>query len=469
MLSSLAALLSSCKKKPELLSLDGYRVVCGDDASATSAAAMKSFYDTLKKRVDGSMTYKTAKPTETLRGEQELEILVGNTNRPETAEAKGKIKGDGYAIVFFETKVAIVGTNTLFTLQALERFKAEFLGGDGVLEGIEKRDVIESDNATLEIAQRTVFVYAEGLRSGDYIVDSIASVKKGFEEFCDVRGTAMSAVTDATSKAAYEILCGIVDREESVEFLKTIDVNAYGVVVKGNHVVVGALNDHMMANAFALFNDLLKDGVTERDGKKLVLFPTELSVVQTDSKDTTYVTDFPRPDGLALSGSMDVSEANLQYYYEGSGVDSRAYETYCQKLIGAGYTLVSTSSAEGNVFRTYKNTEKNVMLYVAYNAFKHAAAGSIYVPCMRIVSSRLSSANHLPDELLSQDLSYVRKQNSSITAVKLNSQYQVSGHNIYGNNYVVTLEDGSFIVYDGGQSYEKNVDRQTLCSAACPL
>jgi len=460
MLSSVLVLLSSCKKKNDIVALDGYRVVCGNDASATAAAVMKSLHDALKKRVEGSVTYKTVAPNETLRGEQELEILVGNTNRPETAEALGKIKGDGYAIVFFETKIAIVGTSVLFTLQAIDRFTAEFLGGEGMIEGIEARDIVESDKKTIEIAQRNVFVHAHGMKEGDYIVDAIYAQKKSIAEFSDVRGSSMNVLTDTSIPTGNEILCGIVDREDSIAFLKKLDVNSYGVAVSGDHVVVGALNDHMMVKAFALFNDLLRDGVTEKDGKKNIYLPADLSMIQDNSKDTTFVTDFPRPDGLSLSGSMDVSEANLQYYYTGAGVDAAAYEAYCQKLLGAGYTLVSSNTAEDSIFRTYSNTEKNIMLYVAYNAFKHAAAQLLpHTACIRIVSSRLSNNNHLPAELLSQDLSYTRVQNSSITSVKLNSQYQGVTGNIYGNNYVVTLEDGSFIMYDGGQSYEKNVQR----------
>ena len=87
MLSSVVMLLSSCKKAPELVSLDGYRVVCDADASATSADVMSKFYTNLKRRIEGSVSYKTVKPTETLRGEQDYEILVGKTNRPETEEA----------------------------------------------------------------------------------------------------------------------------------------------------------------------------------------------------------------------------------------------------------------------------------------------------------------------------------------------------------------------------------------------
>ena len=462
MLSSVVMLLSSCKKAPELISLDGYRVVCDADASATSADVMSKFYTNLKRRIEGSVSYKTVKPTETLRGEQDYEILVGKTNRPQTEEALAKIKGDGYAIVFFDTKIVIVGTSILFTLQALDRFTAEFLSGDEILSGIEKRDIIESDKKTIEVTSRSVFVYSSNLRTGDAILKGIAAQKNALSEFSDVVGGSMLAVADTTTKTSHEIICGISTREDGIEFLSMLDANTYGVAVKGNNIVVGALNDHTMEKAFAFFNDLLKDGVTEKDGKKKIFLPADLSLVQTDTQNRTFVTDFPRPDGLALSGSMDVgssTENTLQYYYAGDGVNAAAYESYCQKLIGAGYTLVSTNSGEGNIFRTYSNEQENVMLYVAYNAFKHAAAGSGYDTCIRIVSSRLSLNHHLPAELLTQDLSYARKQNSSITAVKLNSQYQASGHNIYGNNYVVTLEDGSFIMYDGGQSYEKNVDR----------
>ena len=56
-----------------------------------------------------------------------LEILIGQSSREETQKALKSIKGDGFAIRVTESKIVIVGTTKILTVQALEYFLQNYL------------------------------------------------------------------------------------------------------------------------------------------------------------------------------------------------------------------------------------------------------------------------------------------------------------------------------------------------------
>lgn len=467
MLMSTGLLLASCNKddvgKTEGVSLDGYRVVYGQEAMASTVTYFTDFAGNLKRSIEGSISVKKVSATATLSDAEDREILIGNTNRPETKTALEKIEGHGYIIDKIGEKIVLVGTTNIFTTLALDRFTKEFLGGDEKLKTIDFKTIKESNLGTVEISESHNFVYSAELDgSKDYINKQIVALKSSIKTFSSVLSGSMNVIKDS-NVASNEILVGLVERRETNEFIKEMDINSYGVGVQNAKIMVTALNDRMMEKAFSLFSEIMQDSVVVKGNKKNIILPADLSRIYHDTKNTQFLTDFPRPDSLTLTGSIDVSEDQMEYYYTGVSISSSVYEKYCEKLVAAGYKLLSDNKAESSIFRVYKNEAANAILFVSYNAFKHATtqAVTLYEPCLRIVSARLSSGVHLPEELRKQDLAYTKPATpfTSITAVKLNSQYQASGHNIYGNNYVVTLEDGSFIVYDGGQSYEMNVPR----------
>jgi hypothetical protein len=65
----------------------------------------------------------------------------------------------------------------------------------------------------------------------------------------------------------------------------------------------------------------------------------------------------------------------------------------------------------------------------------------------------------MPAEYLSQNLSFTKLQNSAISALRV----EYADPNNWGNIYIVTLEDGSFIVLDGGTGTTADVKRIYEC------
>ena len=439
MIASTAVLFSSCGKKDIDLS-KGYTVVYGRDMSATVTEEVKAFVQKLKEK-SSSIESKRVNAEDELADESKYEILVGNTNRPETGKLLEKVNGQGYAIATVGKKIVIVGTTNFLTAQALEYFSDTYLSGELDNFSLKIEETIVSNVEMLEITGKWGFVYSSYLTEVDKIVQQLQDIKAGMSNYSDVRGMFLRSEREDSSESAV-VLVGTVDRAETKTFLSGMDANNYGVGAKNGKILISAYNDAMMSNAFEIFSDLLRDSVYVDGEKKRILVPADFSRIYTDTSNKDIITDFPRPQGLTLVSTIDVHSALTEYCYNGDGVTQAAYQAYCNDLIGAGYALYTDHTVESSMFRTYVNQQKGVMIYVAFNAYAHAATDVQKV--IRVIVGPTEKANMLPADMLTLQ-SFNSIAVSSVTAVR--PSYANSGK---GQVYVVTLENGSFIMIDGG-------------------
>ncbi len=461
MLLSTAVLFASCGKKT--VSLAGYSVVYGKDASSTMTNEITDFADSIEAKTGEKVSLQKVNAGDALDNEADLEILIGNTNRPETAKALKKVKGHGYTVAVVGKKLVIAGTTNLLTLLALDHFKATCLSGDVTAITVEK--TVVSDLPMTEITSSTAFIHTanlQGLRENfqlEFLVEQINELKNALPKFSAIKGSSMPTKTDAES-AASEILVGMVDREECRTFTSGMNAYNYGVGASNGKLIIAGYNDAMAGKAMELAKHMLEDSVCEIEEKKRIFIPSDFSRIFTDTE-SAFFDDFPKPE-LPITGTMDVGDNSLEYCYQGEGVNADAYYAYCEVLEAAGYTVHGNSATiENSIFRTYVNTEKNATLYVCYSAFKHATAQKVtlFKPAIRVISAPLDAVNLLADDMLTQDLSYTKLTYSSITGVRMDSDQSTDDSIVHGNNYIITLEDGSFIVYDGGQSQLTNQKR----------
>ncbi|MBR2011277.1 MAG: hypothetical protein IKA06_05995 [Clostridia bacterium] len=445
MIASTAVLFSSCGKKTVDFS-NAYTVVYGSDLSSTLNDEVKSFAELLGDRTNGKIGIVRVDPEKALSDEAKYEILVGNTNRPETGKLLKKIKGQGYAIAVTGKKIVIVGTTNFLTAQALDYFSDTYLLSGEAVSSLKIEETVVSDIEMLEITNKWGFVYSSYLDDeADMISKLIRQTKSSIGSYSDVRGTAMFSRPDSESAStSTEILVGIVNREEVKTFLSGMDATNYGVGAKNGRLLICAYNDSMMVKAFEAFHDILRDSVYVEGEEKKILVPADFSRIYTDTENTYIITDFPRPQGLTLSGTIDVHSGSTEYCYNGEGVTAAAYEAYCSDLVKAGYVLYTDHTAESSMFRTYINEQKGMMIYAAFNAFAHAKSG--YQKAIRIIVGPTEKAGVLSEDMLSMP-AFTKLAASSITAIRAN--YATSGK---GQLYVITLEDGSFIMVDGGAS-----------------
>lgn len=134
--------------------------------------------------------------------------------------------------------------------------------------------------------------------------------------------------------------------------------------------------------------------------------------------------------------------------------------TYKNNIKSKGYTILVDSLVQGNYFFVAKNKATGAVLRAAYREENFKRDGTALGAGI-VVSFRAPGVFNLPTaELLNPDQDYVKVTNSKIVAIDLSAIAQtytdpttgeektLSGS--YGTGYVILLEDGRFVIIDGG-------------------
>lgn len=461
--------LSACARPTEI-DFEGYTLIYSKDVSSDLAAKIKSFAATLSTTLGTRISTKAVAADAEEDNGDEYEILIGNTNRPESAAAKRKIKGHGYSISVEGEKLVIVGSTNLLTGMALDEFVRTYCASRAAESKLAVKKTVSEKMTVVTINNKWKLTYSARLDSSssdavkpdrqpaenqlgyDYPVVVANQIKDALAGYTDFKNFQFGSRDDATERGSDElgeILVGTTSREESISFINTLgNVDCYGVSVDTKTIVVAGVNDVGLRAASAHFKCVLQDSVWEdEEGTPTVVLPVGFTSIQT--MQSAWVTDFPKPegDGIILSGSTDVADNSVEYYYTGSGVTAKSYEDYCGQLEAAGYSRYMDHTAEGSIFRTYVHNTNKVTLQVTFAAYSHATEQGIdlYPPAIRIVSASLADVNLIDEDMLQLDAGYERVTDTRVTAVRLDYP-----NDSYGNCYIITLEDGSYVIYDGG-------------------
>lgn len=442
---------SACGGKSKTLDLTDYTVVYDADFEA----GFKWQVTALTKRITAHTGLKLSSVS-AKREEGEKEILIGATGRAATEKLLAEISGHGYAFAVVEDKLVIVGTTKLLTVKAMQVFADACLLDEGDSSVTVPKTVV-SDVDMLTVSPDFAVVYSALLNDQpapeggaandgpDYAFEMAEKVQKGLRETLSAKSK--FALAKDSKTANKEVLVGLVERDAVGTFLQDMDVNDYGFGVVEGRVVITGLNGAGLGSAVDLFLEAVKADTADDGGTKSLQIPADFKWIST--KSSGAVTDFPRPTGadIALTGSVDAGEGSMLYHYTGKGVNADAYRAYLTSLAGAGYALVQKNEIEGSLFATYQSAEKNQLLYVSYMAFAHAKSQKVetYDPAIRIVAAKATgSGNVFDDGLLTPHYDYVKVTDTRVTSLRFN--YAAAS----GMCYVVQLEDGSFVVLDGG-------------------
>ena len=205
------------------------------------------------------------------RPEATYEILIGNTNRPASAEVRAQLRTNDYAVTILDTKIVIFA----FTEEKLTEAVQYFLSCITPKEGSEQSDLIfraadqkiekavyETESVSLAGAELSSYriVYRTGVGSTSAVAKELA------QAFFDKYNYQLSVLPDSTEEADYEIVVGNVARGQTA--VPLLRVNDYNIFWEGNRVFLhfGA-GDGMSEQAVAAFLeklDSLKTGETNK-------------------------------------------------------------------------------------------------------------------------------------------------------------------------------------------------------------
>lgn len=217
-----------------------------------------------------------------------------------------------------------------------------------------------------------------------------------------------------------EVLIGLVDRPEMMIYLGKLSKNQFGVCCTGNKILVAG---HCVAAVMKACEHLLTQN------------PEDI-VKGYDYRETCkeWVTDFPGYPGLYL-GMTDCCYNNVAFAYES---DVFTYETYLSALLELGYQ------------QTYENVicENRFARFIKNGNFL-SVSFSPSESRVRIISGSLTS-NFFFDSFGSYG------STQKITDVNMTQMMLDYDGGSFGMCYIITLEDGSFVIFDGGHVREKN-------------
>ncbi len=482
------------------VSLKDYSIVYADSDNSYILSEINRFANILKSSTDLT----NAPIAESKATSAAKEILIGLTSRSESRIAYEGIHGKGYTVKAIGDKIVIVGTDDTMTLAAINYFINNCIDeASKTLSLKEKHSLCGADYIPFANSKGSSYIfvfdhdlnvdrkhnYVDGSSSKpDYPFVLLERLVKNIADYNKANVNAFTVKTDveSTQPDGFEVLLGIVDRQESNEYRLTLDAHEYGFKITEKKIIIAAHNDAALEDAVNAFAEFYNYIVAYVDGKLPVGYEYKGQVT-----DQNWITDFPRPDGegINISFAQHNNDDSLQILYSGKGVGVEAFLAYCAKLEAAGYVIVTKNDdpgSMGNYFRTYKNEEKQHAIYVAYNAFKsqdvykdanrqedHVLKYTVngrmvyytmrdYDPCIRIVSAPLSKAYLPSDEIIEDNYDRATQKitESSVTAMRY-------FENSVGMGYIIQLEDGSFFIVDGGNKH--NDDDRVLYATLVEL
>ena len=472
MCASFLTVFASCGKKTKDIDLTQCQIVTADGLSGLASREINNMRKVISDKTGAALKFSNeSKATE---GETTYEILVGKTSRPETEKALKVLKGsEGYTIQVIKNKVVIVGTNDALTYLALQTFEEKYLSGETVGTTLSldtkfaKTDCVlltllsggKSDytivyskkwdtTSDANYMDRSVVPVEDKLDVVDYQYKQIANFMLSFCKSAGIKK--LENQSDRKPSLEKEIIIGSTGREETAAALAKIGQNEYIITTINGKIVATAWNDQGVKYVASKLTEILQDCIVDTDSGKTVIYPADLTYI--GKFNPSWPTDFPTPDGLNLYGTCDVDDGHVEYCYTGSGVTAAAFDAYSAKLREAGYQVFQDNTIEESRFTTFTNND--YMLHVTYSAYKNKNNTDTYEPTLRVVAAARASAN-LPSENSTTQLKYTKvftDDNVGADTGALISQMYLSYEesNVFGNSYVMMLEDGSFILYDGG-------------------
>ncbi|MBE6629564.1 MAG: hypothetical protein E7624_01780 [Ruminococcaceae bacterium] len=395
------------------------------------------------------------------------EILIGNTSRAESVNALASVDGDGFAIYTSENKIAITGSSKMFTMYALCYFFNNYFSGEGNGATVTLPVEIHADEVPLvPLANKdgyaVSFVYGADLNDStkytgapgvsgtghdhrDYPFAAVENIVNKLSDMAKLGKRGVTKYKDSTAAAGAEFMVGIVEREPVKQALSKLKGSEYCFCVQNGQIYMTAWNDAALAACYTFVEGFLEiAAITAEDGSVTVALPEGFTLF--GNGNPAWVTDFPKPDGLQLYNTLDTAENSLQYLYLGEGVSAEAFRAYGEKLKGEGYTVLAENEIEESLFATFVNKEAGLMIYVAYNAYAHQSEyAHKYERALRVVVCP-TSTHAVPDAaILNANQNYKKVTDTAVTQIALEKGY-------VGMSYVITLEDGRFIIFDGGKT-----------------
>lgn len=437
--------LTSCGNSGKTRGLDKLVIVVEKGVHKQVTEQLKDMIDVVKEETGIEIPLETSGKYDYVKGT--TEILIGETDREISSEAYSALPERGYIMQYAEGSLVIAGTNDAMLSYAIQEFQAQCIDGGVDISGLKKISQDSSEKEIIAVVENGKTNYSVAVSEecdtattkGEYNqgVDIEASYMLEVIEVIDenIKGSTENTTYSARNEARHEILIGDTGRDEFTEAKKNWKVNEYGVQCIGNKIVVGGWSKMTTSLAGELFVDLLEMGtVEELNGTNAIYFINDhYACLSVD----TWVTEIPSYEGGTLYSTHETAQEQLMWYI--TDTSAGAFEDYCKTLEKEGYELALSNENVGNLYRTF--VKDDVKIHTYYTA---------YDKTVRIVSGNQKEVGMVKDDVISDE----KVTDFSVLQLPLTYEFGSAGM-----CYVLTLEDGRFVIIDSGNDSKEDAAR----------
>lgn len=231
-----------------------------------------------------------------------------------------------------------------------------------------------------------------------------------------------------------EILIGLTEYPETKQVLSELKYGTAIVKVVGNKVVVLGTDEESQKKAV---NSLLAYFINNTTEKQLFL-PAEYSKIEVLNE---LAVELPMFSEISLSKTSLLAISGPAYEAVYHNVTQAEYESYEQIVLNNGFQKYTQNTIDQNVFTTYKN--ENHVLTV------------MWTPATQEIRSVVEALSTTALPATEANTSYTPTHDTTLMQVGL---LYKEGQGV-GMSYVMQLDDGSFILIDGGYAGDLAAER----------
>ena len=376
------------------------------------------------------------------------EFVIGQTNRSESADVLTAAGSKGFAVKFDGKKLIINGTSDYIIGDGVQWFVKNYVftksGNKGidmdtslnVTKSYTSVKLVENGKSNFSVVYSQHMddnngdpsFHEDGYTNGglDYEVQLAYNIKVKLEE---LTGATVTLKTDAEPTSGPEILVGRTNRDADEKLLANMGFTQYGVGYVDSSIVIAGYSTAANAMACKQFMDMLPS-----KSSSITLDLGEASL----RANTSWVSNFPKYDGGIVRGTAESVNDELQYYI--TNTTDAHFRAYCDKLEYYGYTLhMSNDMGDKVLSRTYMN--EDTVIHTYYSFVENTT---------RIFVGSVGKVQH-PVPTTGE---YTKIADFQITQMQLDF-----GTNSGGMGYIITLEDGSFLLIDSGSTTRKGASQ----------
>ena len=228
----------------------------------------------------------------------------------------------------------------------------------------------------------------------------------------------------------FEIIVGPTDHPETEALLKTMSYGDYAVRAVGNKIILLAFSEEGYDLAIEHFKTVINNGLNKTD-KTITINTADLNKTETCHEQLSAL---PVYEGGKTVTPYDAGRvtatADCDQIIIGS-TNKEEYTSYVSKLVSSGYTKYSSNEMGGNQFAIYTNDKYTVN--VGY--YKTVKETRILIEPKGALPTRAED-----------------NKTQKVTTANIIMFGNTTETVVHGLGIIMRLEDGRFIVVDGGYS-----------------